>query len=69
MSLEDACKVAERPGFAHKGGQGSHRSFGRADEPNLLNSQVRDRYMPLYRARQLISMIDAYGDDNDEISD
>jgi len=39
VRFEDACKVAERLGFTHSGGQGSHRVFGRPDEPDLLNFQ------------------------------
>ena len=65
----DACKVAERLGFTHKGGQGSHRVFGRPDEPGLLNFQDCGGNIPPYQARQLIRMMDKYGDEDGEISD
>ena len=69
VRFEDACKVAERLGFTHKGGQGSHRVFGRVDELDLLNFQNRGVTIPPYQARQLIRMMDKYGDENDEVSD
>ena len=69
VRFEDACKVAERLGFTHSGGQGSHRVFGRPDEPDLLNFQNRSGTIPPYQARQLIRMIDKYGDEDDEVSD
>lgn len=69
VRFEDACKVAEWLGFAHKGGQGSHRAFGRADESDLLNFQNRGGTIPPYQARQLIRMMDRYGGENDEVSD
>lgn len=56
----DACKVAELLGFHYKGGQGSHRVFGRQDESKLLNFQNRDGFIPPYQGRQLIEMIDKY---------
>ena len=65
----DACKIAESLGFRHKGGKGSHRAFGRADEPDLLTFQDRDGCIPPYPARQLIRMIEKYGEADDEISD
>lgn len=61
VRFEDACKVAESLGFRHKGGQGSHRAFGRPDEPELLNFQNRGGCIPPYQARQLIRMMDKYG--------
>ncbi len=67
VRFEDACKVAEWFGFSHKGGQGSHRAFGRADEPNLLNFQNRGGFVPPYQARQLIKMMDKYGGKNGQI--
>ena len=69
VRFEDACKVAELLGFAHKGGQGSHRAFGRPDEPDLLNFQNRGGYVPPYQARQLIKMMDKYGGEDAEVSD
>ena len=68
VRFEDACKVAEWLGFGHKGGQGSHRAFGRLDELDLLNFQDRGGLIPPYQARQLIKMMDKYGGQNDEIS-
>ncbi len=65
VRFEDACKIAEHLGFTHKGGQGSHRAFGRPEEPDLLNFQNRDGHVPPYQARQLIKMMDKYGDEND----
>lgn len=53
--------MAESLGFRHKGGQGSHRAFGRPDEPELLNFQNRGGYIPPYQERQLIRMMDKYG--------
>jgi hypothetical protein len=61
--IADACKAAEGLGFVHKGGSGSHRAFARPGEPTLLNFQNRDGYVPPYQARQLIAMIEKYGDD------
>ena len=52
-----------------KGGQGSHRAFGRAGEPDLLNFQNRDGYIPPYQGRQLIQMMEKYGGKDDEVSD
>ena len=69
VRFEDACKVAERLGFTHKGGQGSHRVFGRTDEPDLLNFQNRGGTVPPYQVRQLISMMDKYGGEDDEVPD
>ena len=69
VRFEDACKVAERLGFTHSGGQGSHRAFGRPDEPDLLNFQNRGGTIPPYQARQLIRMMDKYGEQDDEVSD
>ena len=69
VRFEDACKVADQLGFTHKGGQGSHRVFGRPDEPDLLNFQNRGGYIPPYQARQLIKMMDKYGGEDDQVSD
>jgi hypothetical protein len=67
VRFTDACKAAVLLGFTHKGGRGSHRAFGRPKEPELLNFQNRNGFIPPYQARQLIQMIDRYGDD--KISD
>ncbi len=69
VRFDDACKVAQEIGFTHKGGQGSHRAFGRPGEPDLLNFQNRGGYIPPYQARQLIKMMDKYGGEDDEVSD
>ena len=61
--------MAEWPGFRHKGGKGSHRAFGRPDEPDMLTFQDRNGCIPPYQARQLIKMIEKYGASDDEISD
>lgn len=63
VRFSDACKVAKALGFVHKGGSGSHRAFARPGEPTLLNFQNRDGYVPPYQARQLVAMIEKYGDD------
>jgi hypothetical protein len=60
VRFSDACKIAERLGFSHQGGQGSHRTYGRPDEPLLLNFQNRDGYILPYQARQLLAMVDKY---------
>ena len=62
--FEDACKIAEGLGFVHKGGRGSHRVFARRDEREALNFQNRNGYIPAYQARQLIGMLEKYGDDD-----
>jgi hypothetical protein len=67
VRFDDACKAAELLGFVHKGGKGSHRAYARPDEPELLNFQNRAGTIPPYQARQLIAMIERYG--NEQISD
>lgn len=62
VRFEDACKVALILGFTHKGGAGSHRAFARTGEPSLLNFQNRQGKIAPYQARQLIAMIEKYGD-------
>ena len=62
VRFDDACKVAQILGFVHKGGTGSHRAFARIGEPMLLNFQNRAGLVPPYQARQLIAMIEKYGD-------
>ena len=62
VRFADACRAAELLGFVHKGGAGSHRAFARAGEPVLLNFQNRGGKIPPYQARQLVVMIDKYGD-------
>jgi len=62
VRFSDACKAAEILGFVHKGGAGTHQAFARAGEPHLLNFQNRNGSIPLYQARQLVSMIEKYGD-------
>lgn len=36
VQFEDACKVAERLGFTHTLGEGSHRVYKRSKEPTVL---------------------------------
>jgi hypothetical protein len=66
VRFDDACKAAELLGFVHKGGKGSHRAFARPGEPELLNFQNRAGTIPPYQARQLVAMIERYG--NEQIS-
>ncbi len=56
--FEDACKIAERLGFSPHGGKGSHRTYGRLDEPLLLSFQIRGGYILPYQARQLLAMVE-----------
>lgn len=67
VRFDDACKAAELLGFVHKGGKGSHRAFARVGEPELLNFQNRAGTIAPYQARQLIAMIERYG--NEQVSD
>lgn len=69
VRFEDACKAAGLLGFSHKGGQGSHRAFARPGEPELLNFQNRGGMVAPYQARQLIRMIERYGDEAGKVSD
>lgn len=62
VRFSDACKAAEALGFVHKGGAGSHRAFARPGELMLLNFQNRDGCIPPYQARQLIAMIEKFGE-------
>lgn len=62
VRFEDACKVAGWLGFEHTGGAGSHRAFARNDEPMGLNFQNRGGFIAPYQARQLIAMIEKYGE-------
>lgn len=62
VRFDDACKVAEQLGFVHTGGAGSHRAFAREGEPTGLNFQNRGGLVPPYQARQLIAMIEKYGE-------
>lgn len=56
----DACKIAEGLGFSRQGGKGSHQTYGRADEPRLLNFQNRDGYILPYQAKRLLEMVEKY---------
>jgi hypothetical protein len=47
--------------FKRKGGAGSHATYAREDEPQLLNFQNRGGYIKPYQARQLIDMVKKYG--------
>jgi len=63
VRVTDACKIAELLGFEEKGGKGRHRVFARRGELTILNFQDRgDGKIPTYQARQLIVMLDEYGE-------
>jgi hypothetical protein len=62
VRFEDACKVAEWLGFIHNSGSGSHKVYAKSGEPCVLNFQNRDGYIYPYQARQLIEMMNKYGD-------
>jgi len=47
-------------GFQRVGGKGSHRTYGRAEEPTLLNFQNHGGYLKPYQARQLQAMVNKY---------
>lgn len=63
VRFDDACKVAEKIGFTHSGGQGSHRAFARSGERTQLNFQNKNGKIPPYQARQLIEMLEKYGEE------
>ncbi len=64
VRLGDACKIAELLGFGEKGGKGQHRVFARPGEVTILNFQDRgDGKVPAYQAKQLIAMLDKYGEE------
>ena len=60
VRFDDACKIAEKLGFTRQGGKGSHRTYGRSDEPLLLNFQNRGGYILPYQAKQLLDMVNKY---------
>jgi hypothetical protein len=64
VRFDDACKVAEHLGFTGKGRGGtSHHVFARPLEPLQLNFQRgQNGKIKPYHARQLIEMIEKYGD-------
>ncbi len=63
VRFEDACRVARLLGFVYEGGKGSHKVYKRKGEAKQLNFQDRNGYIPLYQARQLLEMLDRYGDE------
>lgn len=63
VRFDDACKVAAWLGFEGGSGSGSHRAYSRRGEPEGLNFQNRQGFIPPYQARQLIRMIDRYKDE------
>jgi hypothetical protein len=64
VRLEDACRLAEAIGFSAKGGKGAHHAFSRPGEPVGLNFQdIGGGKIPFYQAKQLLMMIDKYGDE------
>jgi hypothetical protein len=66
VRFSDACKVAELLGFTAKGGKGSHNVFAKPGEITQLNFQNRKGKIPPYQARQLIAMIEAYYEPQNE---
>ncbi|TVR61848.1 MAG: type II toxin-antitoxin system HicA family toxin [Candidatus Competibacteraceae bacterium] len=60
VRFEDACTAVEHIGFVLRGGEGSHRVYGRHGEPTILNLQNRNGLIAEYQARQLIKMMDRY---------
>ena len=60
VRFDDACKIAEWLNFSRQGGKGSHRTYGRPDEPLLFNFHNRDGYILPYQAKQLLEMVDKY---------
>jgi hypothetical protein len=64
VRVSDAGKIAELLGFAEKGGKGRHRVFARPGELTFLNFQDRgDGKIPTYQAKQLLAMVEKYGED------
>jgi len=51
IRFEEACKAAEHIGFVLRGGEGSHRVYGRDGEPTILNFQNRNGLIAEYQAR------------------
>jgi hypothetical protein len=64
VRFADACKAAELLSFEHKGGVGSHVVYARTGEAVILNFQDRKGVIYTYQARQLVAMIDKYGDES-----
>lgn len=62
VRFADVCRAARLLGFVHEGGVGSHRAFAREAEPTGLNFQNRSGFIAPYQARQLVAMIEKYGD-------
>ena len=65
VRFEDACKASELIGFVFHGGEGSHCVYKRQSEPIILNFQNRKGLIAEYQAKQLINLIDKYGDKNE----
>ncbi|MFD1555989.1 hypothetical protein ACFSHT_10190 [Paraburkholderia silviterrae] len=64
VRFDDACAVAVELGFTHTGSGGtSHWAYSRPGEPTQLNFQNRAGKIPPYQAKQLISMMDKYEDE------
>ena len=62
VRVDEACAAAEIIGFRHQGGEGSHKVYVRDDEPMIMNFQNRNGLIAEYQARQLIAMIEKYGE-------
>ena len=63
VRFDDACKVALWLNFDSAAASGSHHAFSRTGEPVGLNFQNRGGLIKPYQARQLIEMIDKYGEE------
>ena len=62
VRFEEACLAAESIGFCRKGGEGSHRVYAKVGESTILNFQNRQGLVAEYQVRQLIAMLNKYGD-------
>ena len=66
VRFDDACKIAEWLGFTWSGGKGAHRAFSRRGQPiGQTFQRLKDGKIKPYQARQLIEMIELYGDEVD----
>ncbi|MBA2278768.1 MAG: type II toxin-antitoxin system HicA family toxin [Chloroflexia bacterium] len=63
VRFSDACALAEAYAFRFIRQTGSHRQFGREGVPTLVNLQPeKNGKAKPYQVRQLVKLIDAYGD-------
>jgi hypothetical protein len=60
VRFSDACKIAEKLGYA-KGGSGGHTAYARPGDPIGLNFQRKSNgKIPAYQGEQLAEAIDRY---------